>query len=448
VSQRLLLPLALLLGGVVLLAAALGGAAPIGDRTSPRSSAVASADATPIAAASVPQRDASVAFWEERLAAGGGLETRLALIDALLERARASGDVADLEWARAAVDEVRADTADPDAAVLLARGRIAFALHEFARARDAAEAALAIEPTDAGTLALLGDVLVELGEVEAADEAYARLADAAPPGNPSVMSRLGRRAWIGGDVQRAESLVRDAIRASVLIGSDDERAFFHFQLGEMLRSRDALPDAEAAYRAAMELQPDHAPSAAGLARVLEARGHRDEAIPLLEAATARLPAPDLVAALGDLYALDGRADDAEDQWALVERIADVASASGSLHDRQLVLFLADHDRDPARAAELARAELDVRGDVYGHDALAWALFKAGDPQGAREQADLALALGTPEGRFHLHAGLIAEALGDLTDARAHLERAGGMRASLPPLQVPVLDKALARVPDR
>ena len=325
-------------------------------------------------------RETAVAFWEARVADGGGLQSSLNLADALIERSRATGDLADLERAASVLDAV--DAPDTDAGLVLRRGRVAFALHDFPAAAAAAEATLELAPSDPAALALLGDASLEMGDLATADAAYAALAEAGPARSPAILSRLARRAWLDGRVDAAEALVHDAIAGAQLAGTDDERAFYHFQLAEMLRGRNALADAEAAYRAALELQPDHVPSMGGLARVLEAQGRRDEAIPLLEAATARLPAPDLVAALGDLYALDGRADDAEDQWALVERIAEVGQASGGVHDRQLVLFLADHDRDPDRAVELARAELATRGDVYGHDALAWALFKAGDLEAA------------------------------------------------------------------
>ncbi len=283
----------------------------------------------------------------------GGRETTLRLVDALIERARASGTLSDLERARQLLDALPDDERSGDGGLQLRRGRVAFALHDFAGAREAADAALALDPADPAALALAGDAALEMGDVAAADEAYVRLADGEAARRPPVLSRLARRAWLGGEAGRAEELVREAIRAASLAEGGDELAFYHYQLGEMLRGRNALGEAEAEYRSALDAQPDHVPSMGGLALVLAAGGDEHEAIRLLEQATARLPAPDLVAALGDLYALAGRDRDAADQWALVERIAEVGEASGGIYDRQLVLFLADHDRDPARAVRLA-----------------------------------------------------------------------------------------------
>ncbi len=306
-------------------------------------------------------RDATVAFWEERLAGGGGYETTLHLVDALIERARASGTLSDLERAADLLDAVAPTASVGEVDFPLRRGRIAFALHDFRGAREAAETALVIDPSEPAALALSADASLELGEVDAADEAYARLAAGEAARRPPVISRLARRAWLGGDTVLAETLVRDAIRGASIAATGDENAFYNYQLGEMLRARNALAEAEDAYRAALEAQPDHVPSMGGLALVLAAGGDRDAAVRLLEAATARLPAPDLVAALGDLYAIAGRDSDAADQWALVERIAEIGEANGGVYDRQLVLFLADHDRDPDRAVALAEAELATAG---------------------------------------------------------------------------------------
>ena len=78
-------------------------------------------------------RDSTVAFWEERQASGGGYETTLHLVDALIERARASGTLADLERAADLLDAVALTAPDTEAGLPLRRGRIAFALHDFRR---------------------------------------------------------------------------------------------------------------------------------------------------------------------------------------------------------------------------------------------------------------------------------------------------------------------------
>ena len=80
---------------------------------------------------------------------------------------------------------------------------------------------------------------------------------------------------------------------------------------------------------------------------------------------------------------------------------------------------------PARrtgALELARAELDVRQDVYTQDALAWALFRNGKVEEAAAAIEKALSQNSPEPAFHEHAAQIFEAMGRTGEAKLHREQ--------------------------
>ena len=85
----------------------------------------------------------------------------------------------------------------------------------------------------------------------------------------------------------------------------------------------------------------------------------------------------------------------------------------------------------------------MRHDVYGHDAMAWVLFKAGQLDRAAQEATAALALATPDPRIAYHAGLIAMAQGDHDRALPLLQLAVKGIAMLPPLQQPRARAALA-----
>jgi hypothetical protein len=87
----------------------------------------------------------------------------------------------------------------------------------------------------------------------------------------------------------------------------------------------------------------------------------------------------------------------------------------------------------------------VRRDVYGHDALAWALFKAGDLAEASREATAALALGTPDPRLAYHAALIFEAGGGAERALPLIRLAVRGITLLPPLQQPLARAALSRL---
>jgi tetratricopeptide (TPR) repeat protein len=397
-----------------------------------------------VAGGAVLSLDERVAFWQARVeSSAGDYLGSLQLVDALLDRSRATGDLADLERASAVLDRAAPLAPAADAGLELRRGQVAFALHDFRAARAAAEDVLQLAPGDAAGLALLGDAALETGDDAAAAEAYGLLA--AEGRTPPILARLARLAWLTGDLEEAEALLVEAIVVAQADGFADRTAFHHFQLAELLRGRNELDRAAEEYAGALSENPEHVPSMGGLARIRDAQGRRAEAIQLLEGATARIPAPELVAALGDLYVLAGDLPAAARQWALVERIAEVGRAAGGVYDRQLVLFWADHDLETDAAVDLAEAELAERTDVYGYDALAWALYRAGRFPEADAAAAEALRSGTPDGRILYHAGLIAEALGRDDDARILLGKAAASSGALPPLQVPALEAALERL---
>ena len=99
-----------------------------------------------------------------------------------------------------------------------------------------------------------------------------------------------------------------------------------------------------------------------------------------------------------------------------------------------MIYLANHGIERDRAVSLAQAEIKVRKDVYGYDALAWALLAAGRPSEAHDAIEHALAVGTRDARIYYHAGMIAAALGDRDGARWQLEEALAIDPGFDPLQ--------------
>jgi len=415
--------------------------APSAEASSASPTAPSASNVLPPAGGGIATLDERVAFWEARVASNAtDYLSTLALIDAYLDRVRATGDLSDLSRAETALDRARELAPIGDVGLLLRAGQVAFTLHDFADARDAAAEALERDPGNESAVALLGDASLELGDEATALEAYQELAglDATAP----VLSRLARYDLLTGEVEAAEAKMREAIDAAVVEGFTDQIAFYRFQLAELLRGENRVDEAASEYEAILETVPDHVPTLGGLARIREAQGRRTDAIELLERATARIPTPQLVADLGDLHALEGDDAAAEESYAIVERIAEVAQATGGIYDRQLTVFLADHERRIDDAVALAEAEIAARTDVYGYDALAWALYRAGCLEDADAAARQAMRLNTPDGRILYHAGLIAAALDRDDEGRDLLSRAAAHESALPPLQVPELRAAL------
>ena len=376
--------------------------------------------------------DHEIGLWAASLAANEGdyiAATRLGGLH--LQRARITGDLGDYDRALDASE--RAVAADPIFwAGHTLRATVLFALHDFAGALAEAQTTFAADPTQLDALAVIGDASLELGDVTAAADAYAELLDAAP--TPPVWSRLAHLAFLLGDTRAALDGANRAVAAVDPAEDPAGAAFYRYQLGEIHRSLGNLSDASAAFEDSLDALDGYVPAEAALANVREAQGRRTEAIRLLEAAATARPQPEILAALGDLYALAGDDARAEEQYALVERIGTLARAGGGIYDRQLILFAADHDRGVDLAVSAAAASLERRKDVYGYDAHAWALLAAGRVDEASAAIEVALALGTPDPRIAYHAGMIAVASGQEAEAHVLLERAVAGSAALPPLQ--------------
>ncbi|MDQ6794606.1 MAG: tetratricopeptide repeat protein [Chloroflexota bacterium] len=361
-----------------------------------------------------------------------------------IDLGRTSGDVTAYLRAEAAFDAALRTFADNPAAISY-KGSVLISLHRFADARDLAKGVLVRQPNDPVALATLGDASLELGDVATAQASYEHVNVLVP--SAATLVRLAHLAFVKGDTTTAVTDARAAAPLSAQEGAQGERAaWYQFQLGETLIATGDAAAAAGAYRAAIAADPNSYWAHSGLSRALAGSGDLKGAISEVTAAIGIVPLPDFLARRGDLYMLrhgPGDAAKAQRDYALVEAEAKLAGAASYVYDRTLVLYLANHGLDPARALSLATAELAIRKDVYGYDAYAWALLAAGRPADADAAMNTALAFGTKDAKLMYHAGMIAAALGDKGRARTSLQAALTLDPSFDPLQAQRARKTLA-----
>jgi tetratricopeptide (TPR) repeat protein len=357
------------------------------------------------------------------------------------QRGRLTGDVATYAQGEEALTRaLEIFPQDPEARQLLASVR--FATHDFRGALGLADRLLAEDPGDVAALAVAGDARLELGDYAGATAAYAELARRLP-GAAAVEVRRARLAQLLGRVGEARRLASRAEDAALAAGLDGtDLAWYRSFRGSIELEVGRYAEAVAFYRSAVRLAPRHHLARAGLGRALAGAGRVNQAIHHLVRAIEVLPDPGYLAALGDLYHLRGDRLLAREQYATVEAVATLARASRQVYNRQLVTFYADHDRRPAQALALAGRELAVRKDVYGWDAYAWALYRAGRLAEARSASDRALRLGTRDARLFYHSGLISLSLGDEERAARDLETALDISPVFDPLQARAARRAL------
>ena len=365
-----------------------------------------------------------IRYYESRATTVRDATELRVLASLYLARGRVTGDAATYLRAQAAATRAQGIAPnDPEVISILASADAT--LHEFGTARALGERVLGDHPSAFGARAIVGDAALETGDYETAARSYAALA-AVLANNSGVLVRQARLASINGDLARARTLAARASAAAVTEGAfGTTLAFPRAFQGKLALDAGQYAAAEAFYGGALQAADGWHVALAGLARARAARGDLAGAIVSLQQAIDVVPLPEYLAALGDALTARGNDRAARSAYATVEATASLAGSR--LYDRQRVLYLADHATSPdartAHAVSLARDELTGRKDVFGYDALAWALFADGRAQEALPYLAQSLALRTEDPVLHFHAGMIYAATGNKVSAIVELRQA-------------------------
>ena len=336
---------------------------------------------------------------------------------ALVQRVRETADPSLYEPAIAAFDAaLRLEPDDPTA--LVGRAAVQLGRHEFAAALATAREAVQRSPSLVAGHAAIVDALIELGRYDEADEAAGIMLGLRA--DLTTLARVSYLAELRGRLPAAVTAMREAARSNGL--ASENAAYVTALLGNLLVYSGQPDAAEAAYRDALALVPDHPASLAGLGRLAVGSGRLDEAIGYFERAAAIVPLPEYVIALGEAQAAAGRTADAERSRELARAEIELFRSAGVVVDVELALFEADHG-DPAAALRHARAAHAVTPTVRAADAVAWALHRLGRHAEAATFSAEALRLGSIDPLVRYHAGAIAAALGEDATARRHLSLA-------------------------
>ncbi|MEO6036158.1 MAG: tetratricopeptide repeat protein [Verrucomicrobiota bacterium] len=318
-----------------------------------------------------------------------------------------------IQAARASLDSVPAER-NFSGLIILARAE--FANHEFAKARDHALQLVKLAPEKGESYATLGDALLELGDYEKTDAAFQQM-ERLSPGTVETETRLARLALLRGQTEQAQEHFRTALLVLLDFTNPPREtvAWCRWQLGEVFFSVGDYKNAERQYRDALITFPGYFHALASMGKLSAARGELREAMTKYREAIQGARSPDFVAALGDLHKLAGQEKEAAKFYVFVEELGKHSmQVHGTLQNRQLALFHADHDMQLEQAYASALSEYGVRKDIYGADALAWTAFKSGRLTEAKAAMKEALRLGTKDAKLFYHAGMIARASGEKT----------------------------------
>lgn len=379
-------------------------------------------------------RSLDIEFYERRIAEDSlSASDRSRLAALYLQRARETGSYPDYERAAQLAQQsldVR-ESRNTETYALLTSALLA--KHDFTEALRAARMLYADDTTDASNTALLAEVELEVGDYASAARHFRAVSFDAD--KPSIAARLARWYEVTGHLWKAQAILR--LSAARLAKSSDvpreQLAWFHYRLGELYLRGGQRAAADSSFHRALAVLPTDYRALGGLTRLSAAKADWTAALDFGSRAIAVQLDPATLGTMSDAY---GALGDTMQARSFADAMAVAAlSQPGAIH-RAWGLFLLDHDRDVQRVLQEARADIVHRRDVFGYDLLAWASYKAGRIDDAREAAAFALSQGTEDATLFLHAGTIEMAAGDSTAGRALLARAFALNPSLASRGVP------------
>jgi tetratricopeptide (TPR) repeat protein len=309
------------------------------------------------------------------------------------QRARETGDAAYLTKSEEALRRALAlDSREPTATEGLAS--LALSRHDFRQALRLARRAQKLSPGSTRPLALIGDALIELGRYREAFAAYDALGTRKP--GFSAYSRVAYGRELLGDRAGAIDAMRLAAAAAPARG--EPAAWARAELAKLYFGQGDLSSARREYRAAIAAFPGYVYALDGLAHVEAALGHRAKAIELASAAASRVPLPQFVVTLAELYRAAGREQDAERQYRVLGTVKRLLGADGVRTELELALYDADRGVELPSALERARRAHPQRPGIYADDTLAWTLARNGRCAEARQSSRRSLRLPRAQSR--------------------------------------------------
>ncbi len=321
-----------------------------------------------------------------------------------------------------------------------ALGQLALSRHRFREALAFGIRAHHISPTTAGVYGVLGDAELELGRYPAAFRSFDRMASLKP--SLASYARISYARELLGHVAAAEQAM--ALAASAAVGEREASSWTHTQLGLLYLGHGRPTQALEQLQFAVALDPNYYLALDGMAQVQAGLGRLRTAIAFEQRAVDRVPLPQQVGFLGDLYRATGDHVAATRQYALIAVIEKVLAANGVKNDLDIALFDADHGIALRHALTLARKGYLDRPSVFGDDVLGWVLARNGRCAEALAYSKRSLRLGTRDALKFFHRGWIAACLGDRAGAAQWYHRALALNPRFSVLWTPVAQKGALR----
>ncbi|MGQ0640734.1 MAG: tetratricopeptide repeat protein [Gemmatimonadaceae bacterium] len=335
-----------------------------------------------------------------------------------LQRARETGNGDDYRAAERYADTSLALRQMRNGKALLTYASSLLAQHKFPEALAAARQLVDSDPVEPRYRALYAELLLEMGEYEAARFQFDSLRGDLR--TLAVAPRYARYLEFAGRTDLARWVLRRALSD---IGDADlpreQIAWFRLRAADLEIRNGRLRNAERELANGLRAAPEDGRLWAARARLHALKGDWRAVLRDVERVGDRSDIA-TTALAGDAYAALGDTANAATNWNAAETMA---RENPEPFNRQFTLFRLEHGIEVDETRALLEREIAIRQDVYGWDQLALARYLTGDLPGAAAAIKEAMAVGTQDANLYYRAAVIAQAQGDTIRSRTLAARA-------------------------
>jgi tetratricopeptide (TPR) repeat protein len=332
---------------------------------------------------------------------------------AFLARARETTDPTCLEEAESSLSQgLSLDPAD----FQLERTRVALMLgrHQFAQAKEKAAALNHRTPDDVLTYGYLAEADIAMGNYPEA-ETNAQWMLNLRPNNIRGLLIGARLRVLYGDAHGAIDFLNLAY-SETSPSEVEELAWIANQIATIQIESGQIDAAAQTLDQANQLFPHYPYTMENMARVRMGQKRESDALLLWKQAAEIDRDPHILYELARAQEAAGQTNDSRVTYTEFEKRASDPETTTDASRLDLILKYAGRPATAAGALKLAQQEIAARQDVYTLDAYAWALYANGKHHEAEVAIQKAIAVGIQSAQIFDHAGHIAKALNNTTDA--------------------------------
>ncbi len=281
--------------------------------------------------------------------------------------------------------------------------------HQFSEARDLAEAALKINPSNAYVYGVLVDANVELGDYKQA----IAMSDKMQALKPSLesYSRASYLREIYGDFKGSISAMKLAVEAGM--PGSEPFCWSKKTLGHLYESTGELDKAQQQYDDILAVRPSYAFAYGGQAKILKEKKQYDKALEMLDKAAKIMPEFSFHEEMADIYDLQGNHEKSLAKYEEVVLMLDEDAKSGHAVDLELCkLYTKAGKMDLALKHGLIEYKKRPKNIDVNH-AMAVVAFKNNDFKKAKEYISVAMSTGSKDPELLMDAGKIDKSLANV-----------------------------------